>query len=1630
MAERGGRSSREGAYVPGSSSRTREAPLDIEAGGDLADTLMTGGDMPSFEASPQQINTLAGYIAVVYEYADVENDEEMRDFAKTMRTRADGIIPSHIQDQYRLGDIPMVEDKRNFLGKARDSALSAAFGDNPVGRVTTKVLDYADRVSQGVLTSAALLQAGQRHSQDDAGSNALAALGRGLTFQSQPDDLYQDPDSYFSIDQDGDGIINFREAFGYDADAGGDSNMGLVVGAADQIGVALFDPLTYTGIGPAARARAGLASVAATQGDDVMRRVAREGIHFLDDRALREIEDHAVRAVTEAADKGRRNPGWMQRTLAGGTDEAVRKADVGSRLGAIDSGVGTLSFAGKNIPIKPLDAAVNKLRRNKVGEVSRLGETVRSVTQNMDLGAAKRMFGDGVDAVEETAGGARLTGRILNDAGESIGTFTTKVLNDGTAIIDDMAIDAAQQGKGGMSTWLDKTVSALEEQGVTTIRGTAKGDGAMVWGRRGFDIDVDSPDYEFWKTQVLRRIDEELAPVDPTMGLDAKGAAKAGAADDAARAIDPEDHWEIKELREEIAAGTVDPGDFDILKGIIDDVPGWPMIRDLNANTALRASTSTTKAGRAFARLTKPARSVGRGFKDAITPRATLARLSKYGEEVFDTLRVRAGASIDNEISDMLRRLDPVMRRAAKEQGKGGLEAADDLIRNALEVRPVATTVKDAPLGSVDDLSDELLLKAEVEELRAAGMPATATYLEVVGDIRSKIDAAAVKGGLDVESLRRSYFPRTLTDEGRDAVSNSSAAQDALGLKGLNDGERIGGKEAKFHEARKFMADDTVEDANREMVKLINKDKPLDAHDRLPDDTIIFEESVANAFATRGDAAFRAAAQYDMLEGLAKEMVGTGDTRRAMVVRIEPGATPPSGYKPVNEISGTYAALDDVADAIDNVRGWMTSDDALNKMSEIMGEWSSIWGMYATSPLLDGLGFHSRNAMGNVLLNAIGGVVNPNAYRRAQSIQQDMGKAFRHMKKTGDDFDTALEATVKDPQKRKLIQGIRENDIVGGGWFDTIGADDFKPEQVRRRARGGKGRRLKDENHKIYDRLASNAVIKSGRALGSAIEHNARIAHYITKLDAPGGTVASAASSTRTYLFDYGDLTPFERNLRHTSRFYTFMRKNAGAQMTALAQHPGRVLAVERATKGGLGDILGVEGMVRPDYSEDRGDTLRLDSLFGGGDGVPLAGAIETPFGAFTDMLRPIGEAAALLTGGGSGDDMIDSLMDLTAGGPVSLIETLFSQRAEHDFFLDREFDETQKGTESRSRAWVESFIGPAWSQLDSFVGRLTEGEGVQSVGGVDVSNTLGVFGNNASATTEEYGWELAVYSNLLGLNAAKLRTDEEEAKSEYFLLVNELEGLLTKLRTDGKDVPTITEMREDGLIPEAIDRAGSVVSQERIDQLDPEDDGYEEDLARMEGELSTRRSVERESGYQIDETTGAYTTRSGRAHDLADTLGSYVLDDDGQPKLNAAGERTTSLSAAVKATYTQQNPGDPFLNSDGEPYGIRDVPVQWPTAREGEVLDWLREVGATFNGQPISDRRTSITQAMRDAYNQAHPQRPQLTPRQRIEAGIRPTVGVYEVWDGDTKLGEIWPEGQDENNWDAFPGSGASAFG
>ena len=1058
-----------------------------------------------------------------------------------------------------------------------------------------------------------------------------------------------------------------------------------------------------------------------------------------------------------------------------------------------------------------------------------------------------------------------------------------------------------------------------------------------------------------------------------------------------------------------------------------DLVPDLPRVRSLYDVQPRFTGPVTRRGVTDLPALQKAARGL-----DVIKPRAALKRA--FGgriERIIDDVRVQAGSLPDHLLDDMNRRAVGAQQRAVREMNEslaakvpgmrrvGAADTLEDLnafVREALEGgRP--------PGGMGPQLDAAQQVAKVVDDLNARGLPRAAEYVETMAAIRQTVEDAARRAGLPEEYLNLRYMPRTLTREGEKLVSQNRALAEEMGISPA----AVAQREFSFQRPRDpRLAQMTIEEANETLKKQFG----------LPDGVKLFEDDPLTAFAVRGRSAFQAATTVDLLNGLTKETIDgfplavwddAGETAAEQAARkardearkrseAAARAALPKGrskaarqardafesnlkdqkdaakeadaalarsrgkmtkqaaarrYTKVDTPNGSIYMPEEVAKELRQVRDLIVNDPDLRGLNDFFQSWTRTWGGWATSPLIDGIGFHSRNATGNMMLNAIKGIVNPATYARAGAVQRKMYRVRTAMKRENLSFEDAMTKVGLSNRQKALARQARQYDIMGAGFFDDLALD--------------------SRQSKLWDVLGENKAITTGRAMGSAVEHNARMAHYIHMID-EGLSPADAARSVRQTLFDYSDLTAVERRIRYLSRFYTFMRKNTGYQLWALTRYPGRVAQLESRVESGL-DLEGILGLQMSSYAAERGDTI-LDPF-----GLKGATAqIDTPFGAAEETLRPFLLLGAELTGAEDvpGQELVRSFANLTSGGPRALADLAYEQLTGIDPFTGAP---DKSGTEQVWMALTDAVIGPAWSSIDRAVQRATRGEGLGPIGNDPTRTaTIGEPGGGLDLFGLVEVPEVVILSNIIGLNVAPY--SEENVTSNIYAMIEQTENLLKEI--DG--APTIEQLRRNGILPPA-PRAPSRADSVRLQEQIAEDQAAGLDTTLLEERYQQSLLDEQERGTIIDEETGEYTTRLGRLSDYSLSAALYVLDDDGNPSLDDDGNPKPSQGKLAKVLYSIDNPGDAFLDEDGTPFDEYDIPVRWYDASQAEVLEWARRTGA-----PLSETGNVIT-ATQNAWNQTFPDNPyygKTNVIDRVLGGLRPIQGIYTFEDDQGQTQEV----------------------
>lgn len=251
----------------------------------------------------------------------------------------------------------------------------------------------------------------------------------------------------------------------------------------------------------------------------------------------------------------------------------------------------------------------------------------------------------------------------------------------------------------------------------------------------------------------------------------------------------------------------------------------------------------------------------------------------------------------------------------------------------------------------------------------------------------------------------------------------------------------------------------------------------------------------------------------------------------------------------------------EVARAILLHQGSVSNVETVNQAVEAFDRVQDLWKAWTLAVFP---AYHSRNAISNLWNNFLGGVSNPLDYTTAMYLQ-NKGSAFGEKilsKLASPGLETPNGLIPYDT----LVKEALERGVMGRGWY------------------GGDIPRVMSEFMKKktwWSQVApgrNNAALNAGMRVGTAIENNARLAHFVGRLR-QGDAVEDAALSVKKFLFDYGQISQFERNaMKRIIPFYTWSRKNIPLQLEMLVKEPRKFALIQKgvsALSGQTEDLYG-----------------------------------------------------------------------------------------------------------------------------------------------------------------------------------------------------------------------------------------------------------------------------------------------------------------------------------------------------------------------------------------------------------------------------------------------------------------------
>ena len=274
-----------------------------------------------------------------------------------------------------------------------------------------------------------------------------------------------------------------------------------------------------------------------------------------------------------------------------------------------------------------------------------------------------------------------------------------------------------------------------------------------------------------------------------------------------------------------------------------------------------------------------------------------------------------------------------------------------------------------------------------------------------------------------------------------------------------------------------------------------------------------------------------------------------------------------------------------------------------NDKSGLLKSWDAATRLFKTYAVLTP-GFHSRNFMGGVFNNSLGGV-DLQTYGKFMPIYKDYAKALD----AGRTSTQALEAITRKHGRKSQFSAFTEaieNGAVGGGQVTEL--DEVFQRQT------GVSQSLPRRAVKV---AIDNPLTRGNFKLGTKVEDTLRGVMFMDR-KLKGGSVEEALDDVFKYHFDYDDLSGFERGVaRRIVPFYTWSRKNLPLQLESMATNPkiyNRFQHLKRNV-----EIASEEEETVPQYV-DEALHIRLPFKFAGGRAFILP---DLPFKELTKTVDP-----------------------------------------------------------------------------------------------------------------------------------------------------------------------------------------------------------------------------------------------------------------------------------------------------------------------------------------------------------------------------------------------------------------------
>lgn len=397
-----------------------------------------------------------------------------------------------------------------------------------------------------------------------------------------------------------------------------------------------------------------------------------------------------------------------------------------------------------------------------------------------------------------------------------------------------------------------------------------------------------------------------------------------------------------------------------------------------------------------------------------------------------------------------------------------------------------------------------------------------------------------------------------------------------------------------------------------------------------------FDDNLLTAYTTRTLQNQRQAIGQHFMEGLIRNFSKKiGEAPKSWIPIDNSGLFQKGidiGIPLVSKEGAEYVFHPAIAKAYETMLGGITKDEMSAGFWAGFDKIQRYWKASVTSifPM-----FHGRNAISNVFLNMMDlgvDVFNPKTHimsmdfiykdRIANGLARKMIGTGDEAVKAGQEFTELMGKNMFTDKTGytwtygEIRKAIKDNNVAFTP--NITGATDIGDKESLAKFFGLDQTKVQRNIQKFNPLNAQqNAIIAGGRQVGTAIEEQARLVNFISNLRKTGD-VTHAAQRAKQFLFDYRNLTGFEKNvLRRLLPFYSFTKFNLKLQVDTLLHAPGRIGA-ELKMINSIAEVMGGEQLtdkeksLLPSWMANSISLKRGDEIISG-FGTP----IEQPFQQF-----------------------------------------------------------------------------------------------------------------------------------------------------------------------------------------------------------------------------------------------------------------------------------------------------------------------------------------------------------------------------------------------------------------------------